>query len=101
MTVYLLKPIDEDNEEEGGWVEKITKWAEAHDLSFFTYGSCRGFVVVANSEKEAREIAACTASGKWSKPEECGWWLSPEATSCEEVDPSGEPRALMGNWPTG
>lgn len=66
----------------------------ADSVGYSEWTEPRGFVVLANSEGEARLVA--------SRQEYSGeWWLNPDLTTCELVDPGGEPRAIMADEPTG
>lgn len=50
---------------------------------FMLYGSCRGMVVVAEGEREARSIAHVN-------DDRAPWWLDPALTTCELVSTDTE-----------
>jgi hypothetical protein len=72
----------------------------ADAVGFGEWTNPRGFVVLAESEEDARSIAA---GAKDENGYEYGgpWWTDPESTICEEVDLLGPPRVIMMNEPTG
>lgn len=57
------------------------------------YDEHRAMAVVAQSEAQARELAAkgCHTEG----PDE---WLNPEKSSCETVNMGGEPRVVLVDY---
>jgi hypothetical protein len=84
MNVYVLKVSDEMLTPPG-----------ADRVDFGEWVDMRGFVVVAQSEAEARAVAAAHTDG--SGP----WWLDDKLTSCEQIDLSTPARVVMANEPTG
>lgn len=77
--------------------EHLMKPSEADRVGYSEYSLPRGYMIAADSEARAREIAA-------RDYEECSegqpWWQMPEHTTCEEaaIDNEG---ILLRNLPTG
>lgn len=91
MKVYILKPKNELPENDNPW----EPW----------YDKCFGFIIRANSEKEAREFADENAgdenreqffnkkNAKTTNP-----WLDKNYTTCEELSDNGEEGVIMRNF---
>jgi hypothetical protein len=89
MPIYHLSEADNGD---------IKEWAEKNSLSYSVYTNSHGFVVVAASEQEARKLAA-EADDRYGN-DAATWWLEPTLTKCEELH-DGDPRVVLGDWPTG
>ena len=74
--IWELRPIDEDA---GHWVP----W---YDKAF-------GFVVIADSEEEARRLASLSHSDEGAEV-----WLDHAETTCEEIDGDDESRVVICNF---
>ena len=62
------------------------------------YDVCDGFMVRAETEQQAREIAKeATAGESWDENP----WLNPALTSCEQVFIDGEPGIVMSSFRAG
>jgi hypothetical protein len=59
------------------------------------YDRCRGFVVIANSETEARELVQEEVC--W----EVGTWSDPKLSTCEMLDGTGLPRIVLTSFRAG
>lgn len=64
------------------------------------YDEYDGFVIVANSEKTARNVAAKYVKSDWTKGDH---WLDPTKTSCSkiyalELEPSENKRILLTSF---
>lgn len=77
MKLFLLKPIDEG--------DKI-----------FWYDCNHGFVIRAESEGEAREIASKNHADEGSEV-----WLNTERVSCEKITNEGEPGIVLCDFVAG
>jgi hypothetical protein len=60
------------------------------------YDSYDSFVVVAENEAEARELAANSAGDEGSIT-----WRDPLLSDCEEMLPTGEKRIILGSFNAG
>lgn len=87
MSVWVLQERDEADED---------AWAEANNVPYSPYVDPHGFVVVASSENEARQVARDADDGAAGVR-----WLDATMTSCEIIEDDGKTRVVMGNWPTG
>jgi len=72
----------------------------ARHIGFSQWNDHRGFVVVADNENNARLLAARYTMSKSSHASIEAWWLCPEFTTCEEIDPATE-AVILANTPTG
>lgn len=68
------------------------KWAQEHGAKWYEFISTFAFVIRAASQSEARKMAS-----SHSEP----WWLSDDATTCDELSPEGAPEIIMIDAPTG
>lgn len=78
---------------------KVQDNAAAEMAGYRMWTMAAGFVVLANSEKEARAIAA--AEGHWDPGDDAPWWSDAKLTSCEEIAIDGQPRIILKDEPTG
>lgn len=81
MNLYLLRPIrDAIDDPWGSWYDK-----------------CFGFVIRAENEAHAREIADLNAGdeNRTSKPNA---WLDPDYSTCEILDGSGDAGMVMQDF---
>lgn len=85
MNVFVLKVKPHLLEPSGADAVGYSEWSMA-----------RGFVVLAEDEAEAREVA--TAS---HDPDGGSWWRDESSTTCELVPVKGRARVIMANEPTG
>jgi len=76
MKLWLLRPIDPHN----------GPWEPWYDKSF-------GFVVEADTEARARQIASLDAGD-----EKASSWLDVELTTCVELKPSGRDGVIMRDF---
>lgn len=83
MQIYVLRVTDQ-----------MLQPAFADSVRYSEWTMSRGFMVLANSENEARLVA--------SQDDDSGsWWLHSGLTTCELVEAIGEPRIIMADQPTG
>lgn len=88
MTIWVLRERGDADQED---------WAEAHGADYSPYSDPHGFVVVASNEYDARKVAAGA-----DYDHRCGErWLDATVTSCEPIADDGNPRVVLGDWPTG
>lgn len=64
----------------------------------FGYDDYDGFVVRAQSEDEARQLAYELAADGNLHRDMASWWLDAEKTICEEVPPEGEPKYVLASF---
>ena len=85
MRLWLLRPIDDLPKETDPW----RRW----------YDKCFGMVIRAESESQAREIAAHGTDDvnhcHYRGDEGPDPWLSPELTSCTELTSDGTAEVVM------
>ena len=67
--------------------------------SFNPYTCFHGFVIVASSEEDARQIAGGYGDGSHNRSGD--WWLDPEITTCQTVNGDGMPCVALADSPTG
>jgi hypothetical protein len=91
--LYLLKPVVAGPEER--------RWAGGY-RAFSNYDTAHGFVVRANSEREARDIAR---RAHLEEATICHYqadgWLDPEKSTCEPISHDGEPGVVLMDWSEG
>ena len=81
MRLFILLPLGDLNSEGSPW----NPW----------YDKMFGIIVQAETEYEAREIAAENAEGEQTK--EWNPWLVPELTSCVELKPGKEAGVILSD----
>jgi len=91
-----LMPIRHLEEIDGG---NLDRWATSRGDRYFTNVDCRGFVVAARDETEARRLA-CEDDRAGCQGTACERWLDAQVTSCVRVTDERS-RVIMANWPTG
>jgi len=88
MNLFLLKIIGD-----GDFEDLIhTKYRD-----FKHYTDTYGYVIRAEGENEARAMARLGAPYEGLGPQDDGWWLDPEVTSCEVIKPEGEPEIILSD----
>lgn len=95
MKLWLLRPAKSVEERDalrrdlnpGSERERVDPWLWTYDLTY-------GFVIRAETEEQAREMAENEADMK-------GVWLNPEHVSCTELLPEGEPEIVMHDFLAG
>jgi len=89
MRIWLLRPSDE--------AANVDWWP--------TYDSMYGFVVAAETEGEARELAQAGGGDETNRPfgVERSVWTNPAYTTCEVLDPSqySEPTIIISDFNAG
>lgn len=81
--IYVLKPLE-----------------EAYDkYSISSYTEVQGYVIVAPSAEDARQLAYEAGDTFTRRP--APWWLDCQVTTCEPIIDNGEPRIILADTPTG
>ncbi len=78
---------------------KVQDNAASETVGYRMWTMTAGFVVLANSEKEARSIAS--ANGHSEPGDDAPWWRDAKLTSCEEIAIDGPSRIILTDQPTG
>lgn len=82
MKLYKLRPIE-------GLDTKNDPWEPWYDCTF-------GFVIRAENEQAAREIAnGDMGSESYRSDSEPNPWLNPRYSTCTELEMEGEPQIIM------
>jgi hypothetical protein len=90
MPIWCLKAIEGVN---------LEQWARERGGLYYGSLDCRGFVVVAKTEAEARHLARNEdRAGREGSVSDR--WLDPTVTACTAVA-DDKSRVIMANWPTG
>ena len=76
--------------------DSLALWADKCGQLFSRWASPQGFVIIANDEREARQIA-CHGECEGNDT----WWLEPSLTKCQIMTDEGNSRIVMGDYPTG
>jgi len=77
----------------------LEHWAMSRGDLYLSDIDCRGFIVAARDEAEARRLA-CEEDRAGSQGNVCERWLDPSLTSCVRV--ADEPsRVVKADWPSG
>jgi hypothetical protein len=75
----------------------LEHWATSRGERYNSWIDCRGFVVAARDETEARRLAR-EDDRAGCKGNVCERWLDPKVTSCVRVT-DDRSRVVMANWP--